>query len=519
MSISLDTLPPKREKYLLALGLIFSLLIGGFVRFVHVLPEEYPLNDGGFYLTLIQDLQEADALMPAYTSYNQTGIPFAYPPLALFTADLLSRSLNVPALELIRVLPPLLSCLTIPAFYALANRLLSSKKQIIAATITYALLPTAFDPLIVGAGLTRAAGFCFAILTLIQIHSLYSSTHKRHVLLTIFFAGLTILSHPGTAWFTFYSGGVLFLFSILSQKQEQIKKSILVVLGTATLTSPWWATQIHRHGLQTLLNPFQTEAFSLRALITPFSLLFTNEPLVDILAVIGFLGLLISLRDRKYLLPGWLLAVFIFEPRLSAVYAAIPMALLVGIGLDQAVLPLVASKGSAKRWGEKLTKITLGFLLAYTLTAAYLAPQYKSLSGSQGDSLVWISQHTPKSAVFIVMTGNESYGDDYTVEWFPSLARRQSATTPQGHEWLPEREFSRRVSLHAELQTYADADIASLEAWAKRHQLSFSHVYIAKKALRENEVPFSLFQESITNSSNYELIFDNDDALIFAKSP
>ncbi len=547
MSISSKNEFQRSESNILLFGLIFSLLLGAFVRFVHVLPLGYPLNDGGFFFALIQDLQHSNSFLPTFASYNQIDIPFAYPPLSIYVTSFLWRSLSVSLFDLIRILPPIISCLTIAAFFTLARRLLPSSTQVIAATMAFTLLPTAFDWLIVGAGLTRAPGYLFAILTFIQIQSLYTTNNKQHILLAILFASLTILSHPGTAWFAFYSGGVLFGYSILTQTQTRprymppdtggsniipprigglggqrksnITKSTLVVLGTAILTAPWWGTLIHRHGLGALLYPYQTESFSITALITPFSLLFTNEPLVDILAVIGFLGFLICLRERRYLLPLWLVAVFVFEPRLSAVYAAIPMAMLVGIGIDKAILPLVRRQGSKDQHTGKLAKITLGFLLLYALISAYLAPQYHSLSQDQVNSMDWIKLNTSNNSQFILLTGRESYGNDYTSEWFPALTERYSLTTPQGHEWLPESEFSRRVSLHAELQTYLSTEVTNLENWAQDNRLTFTHIYIAKKALRENGVPFERINESIENSPNYVLLFHNNDALLYEKKP
>ena len=534
-----------QERTFLVLGLVIALLFGTFVRFVHVLTIEYPLNDGGFFLALIQDLRKSDTILPAFTSYNLNDIPFAYPPLAIFITDFISRLFGVSVLDLIRLFPPFISCLTIPAFYALARRLLPSPIQGISATIAFALLPTAFDWLIVGAGLTRSLGYLFAILTLIQLHSLYTTDRKRHIFWAILFSSLTILSHPGTAWFAFYSGGVLFVYFITKNEQVKTKmtppqppdaggsnqmppqvgglggqrrinfiRSILVALGTALLTSPWWRTLIQRHGVRVFLYPYQTESFSISALVTPLSLLFTNEPLVDILAVIGFLGFLNCLRERKSLLPIWLAAVFIFDPRLSAVYATIPMALLVGIGLEKAILPLVNPRGSTNGFGGKLSKATVGFLLLYALISAYLAPQYNSLSKAQVDSMEWISNHTPENSTFLILTGNEGYGDDYTSEWFPAFSQRRSLTTPQGHEWLPDKEFSRRVSLHAELQKYISTDATNLESWAQDNHLTFSHILIAKKALRENGIPISLIQETLNHLDTYEIIFENDDSLV-----
>ncbi len=522
------------ENPALLFGLVVSILLGAFVRFVHVLPLDYPLNDGGFFFHLIQDLQSSSPLLPSFTSYNQSEIPYAYPPLAFYLTNLLHQYLGYSLFDLIRILPPLLSCLTIPAFYWLARKMLSTPIQVIAGTIAYSLLPTAFDWLIVGAGLTRSLGIIFAILTLVQLQSLYTSERKRHILLATLFASLTILSHPGTAWFAFYSGAALFICNLgwgpLFKNIPKLKvpwnilrhslaKSSLIVAGTAILTLPWWGILILRHGLETLLYPYQTESFSITALVTPFSLLFTNEPLVDILVVIGFLGFLVSLKERKFVLPLWLVAIFIFEPRLSAVYAAVPMALFVGIGIDKAILPLVESPGTKTRLQGRLPQLSLGFLLLYVLISAYLAPRYQSLSPAQVNSLEWVDEHTSHDSHFIVLTGHESYGDDYTSEWFPTLSQRHSLTTPQGHEWLPDEEFSRRVSLHIELQTFANGDIENFETWTKKNQLTFSHIYIAKKPLRENEIPFTKFQESIETSTSYELIFKNEAALIFEYLP
>ena len=539
MSTSFNQVRKEQEKAYQVIGLVFAMLFGTFVRLVHVLPIQYPLNDGGFFLALIQDLQTSKSFLPSVTSYNQFDIPFAYPPLAMLVSELFSKIFKVSVIDLIRLTPPFVSSLTIPAFFLLARKLLPSMIQIISATLAFALLPTAFDWLIVGAGLTRSFGYLFAILTLIQLHSLYSTDHKRHIPLAILFASLTILSHPGTAWFAFYSGGVWFIFSIkwreyLSKSPANrpalggtnsprvrgwgaagnITKSNGVVLGTALLTSPWWGTLIQRHGIGVLLYPYQTETFSISTLVMPLSLLFTNEPLADILAALGFLGFLYSIREQNFLIPAWLAAVFIFEPRLSAIYASLPVALLVGTGLEKGILPLVDTNQSTFPLRGMFSRLVIGFLLLYALISAYLAPQYHSLSQAQAESMQWVSQHTPKDSSFLVITGNPSYGDDYVGEWFPALSQRHSLTTPQGHEWLPDKEFSRRVRLHAELQSLASEDVAVLENWAQSENLSLSHIYIAKKALQENGIPFSIFQESLIHLSTYEIIYENEDALV-----
>lgn len=513
----------KKSDFTSTTGLIIAIILGGFVRFSPVLAHTYPLNDGGFFLTMIRDLQMANYHLPEFSSYNLSDIPYAYPPLAFFFSGFLSDITRIAAIDLVRILPAIFSTLTIPAFFWLATKLLPARIQVIAATIGFALLPTAFDWTIVGGGLTRAPAYLFSIITLTQVYSLLTTQKKKPIILIILFASLTVLCHPGVTWFTLYSAGILFIFHYRKQPNNQ-SKSLLIAAGILVVTAPWWGMLISRHSLQTLLNPYQTESFSIAALITLFSLLFTNEPLVDIFAVLGLLGLLISLRNRKFFVPAWLLSVFIFEPRLSAVYVAIPVALLAGIGFDQAILPIVTPQNTSHtettpHFVGKLPKCVTFFLLLYALISAFIAPNYNALSQAQVESMKWIKAQTPVHTSFVVLTGNSSYGNDYTNEWFPTLSERTSHTTPQGHEWLPGKEFNRRVQLHSELQTCAHQNLTCLEDWSQTYQEPFTHVYISTKALAENGISHKYLLNSLDKAANFELIYENADSLIYSQNP
>jgi len=532
------------------LALTLAIIIGAFVRITHVLGVDFPLNDGGFFYAMIRDLQNANYALPIHASYNLTAIPFAYPPLSLYAAGFLSAGLNLPLLDIIRVLPAVISILTIPAFFLLSRRILQSEnhigalgfrvegggggglqrevpksQQVIFATFAFALLPTAFDWLIVGGGLTRSFGYLFAILTLYQAHALYTTSKKRHIFTTILFASLSILSHPGTAWFTVYSAGVLFLFYRRHSKAG-LRKSLLVIAGVLAMTAPWWATLVNRYGLSVMLYPYQTESFSLASLLTPFTFLYTNEPLLDILAVTGLLGLLVCLRERAYLLPVWLVSVFIFEPRLGATYSVVPMAMLVGAGVYKVILPALSAPLTPQPWGEPyspkvggrgaLPKIAFGYLLLYALISAYLAPNYNAVSNDQYKAMQWIEANTPEASQFVVVSGEEKYGIDYVAEWFPTLSRRSSLTTPQGHEWLPNHEFTRRVQAHTELQACANDDAACLKIWAERAGITFTHIYIPRYDSDCYAKECDQLEPSLKSSPNYDLIYEGAGGIIFA---
>ncbi len=200
------------------LGVLLATLLGAFVRLAPVMASDFPLNDGGLFYVLIRDLQAESYTLPAFTAYNQASIPFIYPPLSFYLTGFLSDVSGVGVLVLLRLLPALISIATIPAIYLLARRLLVSGTASVIATFSFALLPTAFDFMIVGGGLPRALGFLFAILTLHQAAALFSGAGRARLASTTIFAGLTVLCHPVVAWFTFYSLAVLLLFKARNRR-------------------------------------------------------------------------------------------------------------------------------------------------------------------------------------------------------------------------------------------------------------------------------------------------------------
>ena len=176
-------------------ALMVAVLLGGYIRFLPALSTDFPINDGGLFDLMVQEVQQARDSLPAYTSYNGAHIPFAYPPFAFYLAAILSHVTNLSVLDMIRFLPPLVSTLTIPIFYLLSRRMLQTPAQAIYATFAFALLPRTFKWFIMGGGLTRAPGFLFAILTIYQAFLLYTKDEKRFILTTILCASLTILTH------------------------------------------------------------------------------------------------------------------------------------------------------------------------------------------------------------------------------------------------------------------------------------------------------------------------------------
>ena len=531
-------IPVKRAVFLVGL---FATLLGAFVRLAPALASDFPVNDGGLFHVFVQEIQAADYRLPLYSSYNQAAIPFLYPPLSFYLTGLLSSLTGARLLDLVRYLPPFVSILTIPAVHLLARKLMKSEITAAAASVCFALLPTAFDFMIVGGGLPRAFGFLFCILTLYQAAELYSTGRRSRLVATAIFASLTVLSHPVVAWFMVYSLAILFIF--LGASRRALVSTVVIGAVTCLLTSPWWVTCIARHGLDPFLSAFQAGTRSWSAVLAPFLFLQTNEPYLTLQGVFALLGLFVSLRRRDYLLPAWLAAVFLFETRLTATYAALPTALLAGLGFGDVVLrglarpqsnPTEGGPGRTTELSPALARRALpmpatggwvvllatGYFLVYMLIAAFLAAPREALPQSQRKSMQWIRSATQAGSQFAVVSGIRLAGIDYVSEWFPALTDRVSLATPQGYEWFPGQVFDTRWDLHTDLQDCVHREVRCLEDWAARGQTAYTHVYLAKDAsfAGDTGAPEGLYR-SLLSSPDYEVIYDQEGVAIFAYHP
>ena len=75
--------------------LILSLLVGGYIRLSMALSATFPLNDGGLFYQMTQELVANQFRLPFFTSYNHLNIPFAYPPLAFYLTGALNQLLRL----------------------------------------------------------------------------------------------------------------------------------------------------------------------------------------------------------------------------------------------------------------------------------------------------------------------------------------------------------------------------------------------------------------------------------------
>lgn len=503
-------------------ALVLGLILGGFIRLAPVLSASFPIKDGGLFSVFIDEILNNHFSLPNSIAYNGLTIPFAYPPLSFYLTAILSLVLNISSIELIKLLPALFSILTIPAFYWLASTFLESDRQVCFAVLSFALLPTAVDFMIVGGGLPRSLGYLFAMLALQQTWLLFThSDQQRHLGWSILWTSVTFLTHPVVAKFLIYSLVVIFLFK--GRSRRGLFQLAGIGFGAVLLTSPWWLTVISRHGISPFFNAMQAAPQSWTSYLAAFLFMQTNEPYLHIQGLLALIGIFFCLNKRIFWLPSWLALVFFLEPRLVASYAILPTALLVGVGLDLLVKSLSTHKDVNHETLESISdtpgsgnsliqasKIMLGFFLVYAIVSAFISAPRQFLSVDNREAMMWIKNNLPANSQFLVISGINGPGEDYISEWFPVLTGSTSLATPQGMEWISGRDFSRLWQNHDQLQTCGGREVVCLEEWAEENQEQLQFVYL-NKSLDGTE-----FIENSLDESGFDKVFENDEVTVFS---
>jgi hypothetical protein len=511
----------------LLFGLGVVTFLGGLVRVLPVAAHPFPLNDGGLFHQMASDIVSAGFALPVETSYNAAGVPFAYPPLGIYTAAIAAQLPGVEILDVMRWLPAVMSILTIPAFYLLARQLAPTRFHALAATTAFALVPRAYQWLVVGGGLTRALGLLLALLVLQQSVRMYRVGRWRNVVGAGVLGGLTLLSHPQAAVFAAVTAAVFLL--ALGRHRGGLIQTAVAGLIALTVAAPWLITIGVRHGVGWLAAGSGTGTDLGAGASALFSVFVTDIGTLDLFTAMGVLGGLLLLARRQWMAPAWLAAIIVLDPRAGHTYAAVPLAIL-AIPVIASITALLVPAASAGQL-ESVPLPTLarmrpaaaafsGLLLFVALRTNSLATVDKwsplqGVTGVQQATMSWVADHTPGDAAFAVVTGRE-WTYDSVSEWFPVLAERRSVATVQGTEWGGS--FVEQLAIDRQLQACAIRTAACIESWIQGQGSVDLYVYVSNGDQRGGvAVPDCCpgLRETLRASDEFELQHDGPGGTVF----
>lgn len=489
---------PGARAQLLVIGTLLVLAVA--VRGAPVLSAGFPLNDGGLFVLMSDELRANGFVPPAYTSYDSSGIPYAYPPLGLYLTALAGSATGWSSIELARVLPLVESALAVLGFLLFARALLGTGRASLMALLAFALVPASFLWFVMGGGLTRAPGLACATLALRELVLFYRSGDWRHAALAAIAGGLTLLAHLQMAWFLAVSAA--FLFVALDRTWKGLARSAAMAVGALAVAAPWWVLVVVRHGPEPFLAAFGARAIAAAVWTDIRGLRAGTEPLLPLIAVLALAGSLALIRQRQPVIAGWVLVVAFVDGR-SSIGAAIPLAIGAAVGID--------ALARVRVWGPARSFLVVAGLVVLIFSAGLAGLALRPLSPDARSAMDWIDTHLPSNAQILVITG-EQVSTDSASEWLPVLARRRSVATSQGHEWL-RGEFARLIASHDEAEGCSSSDC--LDEWSSRSQIAFDHVLLAPSWDRARCC--AALSADLLKDSAYRLIHAEGDTLLFAR--
>ncbi len=490
-----------------------ALLFGLIVRLVAPMHADGPVNDGGLFYQMTRDLQANRFFLPEFTEYNNATIPFVYPPLGLYLAGLLQSVSKISLLAVFSYLPAIFSSLAILAFYFLSLQFTQDKLHASIAALFYSMIPKSFDWAVMGGGVTRAPALVCSHLTLAFAYRLFTTGDSRNLLPTSVFASLLTLTHPEIALQTAVSVIVLAIFFLRGRKSFLHAAS--VALLTLVFTSPWWFTAINRHGLapfQAALGAHPRDLASSLLYVVQFNL--SGEVILDIVAMLGLIGLVADIYRRAFFLPAWIGLSFLGDPRTAPFASLAPLILLAVRGLEATLKGLTSADESLHSpFARRIILGATGYLfLSGIIFSIQLGNEFRLLP-QERQALAWIQQNTPAASRFLVLTSDAVLSDPLS-EWFPAQTGRTSLVTVQGHEWMPEFPLRESLRDYAEAQSCLNQSLECLSKW------EFDFIYIRR--IRPNAdggitLQASILEQSLRASDEYVAVYDSDVAVIFSR--
>ena len=452
---------------------VIPVLLGIVVRALPYLSTDFPLGDGGLFLSMARDVRASGFALPELATYNGLEIPFAYPPVGIYLLAA-SEGLGLRGTDAMRIIPLLASVATIPMVYLIGRELTRSNWMAAGTAAFFAASTGSFEWLVMGGGITRAPGFLVALVAVWLVIRAYRASGWWPSVLAGAVAGLTGLVHLQAAVFAAVSAVVLLPF--LARLWGGARRLLIVGAVAALVVSPWVALVLARHGL----DPFLAAAGSGG---TPFvgvlNILSSRSSggVVEVLGIATMAGLAICAYRGFWLPVVWAFAIVIVDSRAGQPYLSLPAALAITFALwDIGAVVSRAGSGAARSAAGVASSVSRPAVLLAALflgaasvdaLAAQQAPDspMRAIGSDARDAMAWVQANTPEESRFAVVSGRY-WAVDAEAEWFPTLADRQSVATVQGTEWLDRDRFATQVQRAGDLPVcVVTGDEACVEQW------------------------------------------------------
>ena len=447
-------------------GIAVAILIGVLVRVAPIVGAGSVVGDGGLILALVDDIRAAGLRLPTTASYNDLGIPFVYPPAAIWLAAAVGAATGSASLDVLTWMPMAVAVLVLTAFAWLSVRLLPPMAAV-SATFAFALMPSAYGWLVAGGGLTRGSGLLFALMAAaIAVGPSGAAPSLRRAVLTGACLGLAGLTHPQGIVFGVVACGAL---TFQRPFADWGRHAAIAAAAAVVVLLPWLAWVVATNGLESILSA-GSRFEPVTGLIRLLNLRFSGVLFMDLVGVAGVIGLVVQVIRRQWRVPALLLLVSLVGAGGGEFLAAAPWALLAGAGVE-AVVRVWRSPGAPgdTRLGRRAVAATAAVALFLSLIGALgsvvdSASKLHPLGDATIAAMRWLGENGPD--VPVLVPTNEVWGFDDVSEWLPAIADRHSMGTVQGSEWLGSEGFDAQIAIHESIRGCAGSTAACYRSLA-----------------------------------------------------
>lgn len=426
----------------------------------------FPLNDGGMFAQMLDDIRNAHFHLPAHITYNFLHIPFSYPPLAFYLGALATLLPGQNAVSVLVWLPLCINLLGAVVLYYIARELYPSPFYACLAACCYVAIGRSSEWLIMGGGLTRAPGVvcaCMAILLFLR------SRNQDRMSLAVWsgvWTGLAGLFHLEGAIFAALS--LTALAALLPSRRTNLHRLVVAGAVSIVVISPWlwW---LHAHlGFGPLQDAARTGG--------PY------EHIIGTYTLVLLIGSLVVAMAARFPYLCWLAIVPVVMRRSPSTYDAVVGGLCMVWFANAILVLLFRWRDHQSRWrAPLLAVVALGMAVSLNGIPQVRADRLQDLKKNSRAQLSPLElegmraaeQLTPAGARFFVF--NQRFGGwptDMVAEWFPYFAQRYCVNTVQGREWLP------NLAFYAARKREENLDLAGSERFANIMIAGFHADYI-----------------------------------------
>jgi len=417
--------------------LCLILPVCAFFLFYEAFINRFPLGYAGLYSLMAETIVKNGFALPLNIPYyGPGGIPFAYPPFALYVMAFFTGVLHLDPMIYLRFAAPLFSWLAlIPAFY-LAREITHSRVGAALATFILATSGKLFLFHGLSAGMVRSLAFGSALAGLYFFIRTTTAPRRLHTALSVFFFTVTCLSHLGYAVFC-----VLFALAILVTEWnlKSWARAGLIAVLTAVVVSPWVLTVAARHGWGVFLGAFQSHGnsyflqfFQNSALLLPWF----EEGWRDIWRTPLFCGMILLgamylIASRDYRLPLSLVLLTLFTSEGDRFVITVG-SMVAGVTAAVFVQKLRPTAGALANRKILLRNSFFLWMLALGLGIngfKQIRENTPLISGSTMDLARFMQKQSDSADIYLFP------GDPGEAEWMPYLFQRQPLKASWGSEW------------------------------------------------------------------------------------